>query len=336
MPGIRHPKYFTIADRRFFPGAVAMLNSLRLTGNIGDLFVLDQGMTPEQRDSLEQHATVVRIPDRDFGHPVLAKAFPHALGAEGTIVLIDSDMIVTSPLSSIISLAERGKICVFPDHYAARDRWFAEWQEIFELPTPPRHQTYFNAGFVCFSTQHWPDFLGLYWEACQRIPSGTVHQGSSAGGDIGARAPGDSISLADQDALNALLMSVIPPEAIAELPAEGQATRGDLTRVRIIDEQGLECSLDGRPTTILHYTRNPKAWEHGNWWRVRWDAFTLLMPRVLLADDVPLRLQAASMPVWARRSNLSRACLRALDLGHRVAAPALRKVRRVLRSRRSQ
>lgn len=336
MSGNEHTRFFTIADRRFFPGAVAMMNSLRLTGNIGDVVVLDRGLTPEQRDLLDHHATVVQLPDEDLGHPVLAKAFPHVLGAQGTIVLIDSDMLVTGSLSSITSLAEEGRICVFPNHYTARDRWFAEWQEIFELPTAPRHQTYFNAGFVCFSTQHWPDFLRLYWEACQRVPSRTVLRGSSARGDIGARAPSDPISLADQDALNALLMSVIPPEAIAELPAWGQVARGEMVRVRIVDQHRLACTLDGVATTILHYTRNPKAWERENWWRVRWDAFTLLLPRVLLADDVPLKLQPATMPVWARPGRLSHACLRALDLAHRVVAPASRKLRKALPARGSR
>jgi hypothetical protein len=330
---MQRTQFFTIADRRFFPGAVATLNSLRLTGNIGDLIVLDQGLTPRQRDSLEHEAQVVQFPDQDIAHPVLAKAFPHLLGAEGTIVLIDSDMMVTGSLSAIITLAQEGKICVFPDHYTARDRWFAEWQEIFELPTAPRRQTYINSGFLCFSTQHWPDLLGLYWDACQRIPSERVYRGSSARGDFGTMAPSDPVSLPDQDALNALLMSVVPAEAIVELPAEGQAMREDLTRVRIIDERSLACTLDGEPTMILHYTRNPKAWERGNWWRVRRDAFTLLMPRVLLADDVPIRLQTATMPVWARPSRLSRTCLRMLDLGHRVAAPPSRKVRKFLRSR---
>ena len=329
-------QFFTIADRRFYLGAVALLNSLRLTGNVGDLIVLDVGLTPEQRVSLERRATVVRISAKDLGHPVLAKAFPHVLGAEGTIALVDSDMMLTSSLSNIISLAEEGKICVFPNHYTARDRWFAEWQEIFELPTPPRHQTYFNSGFVCFSTHHWPDLLRLYWDACQKIPPQRVYRGASVRGDFGTKAPSDPVSLPDQDALNALLMSVIPPEAIAELPPEEQATRGDLTRVQIIDEQRLTCFLDGRPTTILHYTRNPKAWERSNWWRVRWDAFTLLMPRVLLAADVPLRVKATMIPVWARSGRLSHACLRGLDLGHRVAAPLWRKARKALRSRGSR
>lgn len=333
MSDIEQAKYFTIADRRFFPGAVALLNSLRLTGNVGDVFVLDLGMSPEQGNLLDQHATVVRLPESDFGHPVLAKAFPQALGVEGTIVLIDSDMMVTGSLSAIISLADEGKICVFPDHFTARDRWFAEWQQIFDLPSAPRRQTYANAGFLCFSTRRWPDFLSLYREACRKIPSRTVYQRASAGGDIGTRAPSDPISLADQDALNAILMSAIPLDAIAELPAAQQAMRADLTRVRIIDQRSLTCTLDGHRTTILHYTRNPKAWEGRNWWRVRWDAFSLLMPRVLLAEDVPLKLRSTTMPVWARCGAPSRACLRALDLAHRVAAPLSRKFRRMLRSR---
>ena len=35
-------------DHRFFLGTVALLNSLRLTGNVGELVVLDAGLTAER------------------------------------------------------------------------------------------------------------------------------------------------------------------------------------------------------------------------------------------------------------------------------------------------
>jgi hypothetical protein len=314
-------RFFTIADSRFFPGLVAMVNSLRLTGNAGEVVVLDQGLTSEQRSFLESHVTVVRRSPEDLGHPVLAKAYPHLLNAEGTIVLIDSDMIVTDSLSTIISQAEDGKVCAFSNHRTNRDRWFAEWQQIFELPNPPRRQAYRNAGFLCFSTHHWPDLLRTYWEACRKVPPD----------DIGRRGDSDPMNEADQDALNAILMSVVPREALADLPSEGMAFRNELVRVRVVDEQRLVCELDGRPTTILHYTRGPKAWERGNWKRVRRDAFTVLLPRILFGDDVPIRLDRDAFPLWLQPGVRGSVLLRAIDLGHGAMASLRRRLRTMSR-----
>ncbi|MGH9892863.1 MAG: hypothetical protein ACREA0_12910, partial [bacterium] len=91
-------RFFTICTASYFPGTVAMLNSLRLTGNRGEIVILDRGLVPWQRRVLEQHATVVDIPATSSGHPTRLKAYPHLFGYTGLIVFIDSDMIVTRSL----------------------------------------------------------------------------------------------------------------------------------------------------------------------------------------------------------------------------------------------
>ena len=45
--------FFTVADERFFPGAVCLLNSLRLSGNDAELVILDAGLTDAQRRRLD-------------------------------------------------------------------------------------------------------------------------------------------------------------------------------------------------------------------------------------------------------------------------------------------
>jgi hypothetical protein len=143
--------FYTIADARFFPGLVALLNSLRLTGNDGELVVLDRGLSPAQRQALEGHVRLVEIPDPPDGSPALLKAYPHMLGETGTIVLVDSDMVVGRDLGDIAELAAAGKICAFPDPVPHRGRWFAEWHEALELRAPLRQGTYLNAGFLALS-----------------------------------------------------------------------------------------------------------------------------------------------------------------------------------------
>jgi len=130
--------YYTVSDNLFFLGTVALLNSLRLTGHAGELVVLDTGLTPSQRELLDEHATVFAPQMRVDVHPVVVKTYAHLSQPSGTVVVIDSDMIVTGSLSHILALAREGKICAYPDVPAVRRRWFPEWGEDAWAPlTPP-------------------------------------------------------------------------------------------------------------------------------------------------------------------------------------------------------
>jgi hypothetical protein len=307
--------YYTISDSRYFVGTAAMLNSLRLTGNHGEVVVLDRGLEPGQRTRLERHARVVDIDDDRLGNPVMLKAYPQLLGADGTIVIIDSDMLVTEPLEPIVTQAAAGKVCLFPDHWSDYDRWFAEWETAFSLRAPLRRRRYLNSGFVALSTQHWPDLLSRWWEACAALPP-----------DLVFAAEDSPFRDGDQDALNALLMSEVPEDAVGELPASGEAHPDALLDVQVLDAGNLVCAIDGNHVTILHASGRPKVWHAEGWRRVRArDAHTRLLPRVLLAADVPLRLDPTELPVWLRDGRKGSASVRGIE----AAARAEAHVRRV-------
>lgn len=119
------------------------------------------------------------------------------------------------------------------------------------------------------------------------------------------------------DALNALLMSELEPDATEVLPEHGSAHPDDLLRAQVDDSRTLACTLDGRPVSILHYSLAPKAWEPNAWLRVRDDAYVRLLPRVLFGDDVPLRLEARDVPFWLRPRRSARRLVRALDHANR-------------------
>src|SRR6478736_1704220 len=120
--------YYTISEAEFFLGTVMLLNSLRLTGNHGKLVVLDVGLRPDQRALLERHADVVDIPVKIAGTPGSMKPYPYLLGASGTVVFIDSDIVVTGPLDEALDLGRQGRIVATPAWTEdARNRWFAEW-----------------------------------------------------------------------------------------------------------------------------------------------------------------------------------------------------------------
>ncbi len=297
--------FYTISSAGYFPGTVALLNSLRLTGNAGELVVLDRGLLPDQRARLEPHARVVDLPADVEGHPTLTKAFPRAFEPRGVVVLVDSDMVVARTIDDLVRRASEGKILLFADHRSHRGRWFAEWADVFELRAPLRRQPYVNAGFVVFDVEHRPQLLERFWDACRLIPAAKVFAEFD-----------QPFWAGDQDALNALLQSELPEDATEVLPDHGEAYPDDLLRVQIADQSSLACTLDGQPVTILHYSLGPKAWNPRAWARVRDDAYTRLLPRLLFGEDCVLQLDRREVPFWLRPGLIPRATLTGLDRWH--------------------
>jgi hypothetical protein len=284
-------RFFMSADSRFFAGAAATLNSLRLSGNEGAAFVLDAGLRPEQRERLAVGAEVLTLPAALQNlHPMLAKTTADVFWSDGVVVLLDSDMIVTLPLDDLIEQAAMGKIAVHPDHEINRDRQFPEWESTFELQAPLRPQRYVNAVPLAVSLDRWPTFLERWRRACDRLPEDWLSQVSQGMGPY---------SKADQDPLNAILMSEIPADAIW-IGRDGRTVHADTLReVEILDAESLTCRYRGAAPVLLHYGLSPKAWDRRAWSRVRADdAYVRLLPRLLFARDVQVRLTRREVPIW--------------------------------------
>jgi len=284
--------FYTVSDADFFPGTVGLLNSLRLTGHREDLVVLDNGLTRNQRDRLEMHVQVVSLANDRGQTPYGLKPYPFRCGASGTVVVIDSDVIVTASLAPAFALAEAGRICMFAEEDGCRARWFAEWEHLLSLNASPRRQEYFSTGMVALSTDHWPQLLERWWEACSRIPA-----------DVAFAEHDHPLCYPDSDALNALLMSEIPAGSVAVSPELQQTYASDAFKggLVIADKNRLVCLNHGREVSILHHDQRPKVWNPTGRGRLRSaDAYVRLLPRVLFADDVLLRLQAEDVPWWVR------------------------------------
>lgn len=276
--------YYTVSNDAYFLGTVALLNSLRVTGNEGELVVLDAGLAPARRAALEGHAKIVSIPD-DRGHAWLLKPFPHLLGVEGVVVMIDSDIIVTAPLAPLTSLAGEGKICVYPAWTtAARRRWFPEWEEMLQLREPLRRQEWVHDGVVIFDTSRWGELLQRWWEVCGR---GRSEEMSTSGWGFNG----------DADALNALLMSEFPQQALEVLPHGEEVFAGD---VAVDDLESLVCRVAGERVRVIHVPDRPKPWEPLGWSRRGGVTYLQLMRRLLFSSDVPVRLRPEDVPLWLR------------------------------------
>ncbi len=92
--------YYTVANAAHYPGAVALLNSLRLLGEEAPVFVVDCGLTGPQRDELSRHVTLV--PRRGELPPGLQKATGPLAHPAKIMVLLDADVIVTRPSDSAV------------------------------------------------------------------------------------------------------------------------------------------------------------------------------------------------------------------------------------------
>ena len=285
--------FYTESDSRYFIGTVALLNSLRLTGNRGELVVLDCGLSSTQVRLLAPHVSLVPLAPELARRPFLSKPYLHLLEPSGEVVWLDSDMIVTRPLSHIVEQAERGSICLYPvDTVELRSRSCPEWEGAFSLGAPLRLQPYLNSGLVAFSAEHWPDLCKRWWEACSVIPDDAAFADGLA----------NPFWAPDQDALNALLMSEVPFEAITVLPREESIHPRLMHRVQVLDPDHLVCTFAGTRVTVLHYTWSPKPWVSSGWMRIQKisDAYLRLLPRVLFSEDVVLRLDPGQVPVWIR------------------------------------
>jgi hypothetical protein len=318
--------YYTVSDRRFFVGTVLLLNSLRVSGNSGAFVVLDTGLEPGQRAQLEPHAQIVSAPRRIEGSPCMMKPYPYLVGASGTIVVIDSDIIVTAPLDGVLEHARAGKIVACPAWTEqGRTRWFAEWEDKLELRAPLRREEWFHDGFVVLATEHWPQLLERWWETCARVPPEQVF------------IDGMPFNAGDTDALNALLMSEIPRDALHLLDRGDEAFGGD---IEIEDVHTLRCTLHGRPLKLVHYLDSPKPWEPKGWLRRGATAYARMMHRLLFAPDVPLRLDPGCVQFWLRPDARGRVAFGAATAANGVLGWSARRapdpVRPRLRARRRQ
>jgi hypothetical protein len=318
-----------VADSQFFLGAVALVNSLRLTRNTGEIVLIDAGLLPDQRRFLERECTIVE-PELDPGvFAVFAKPSIHRFEqGERTVVILDSDIIVTSCFEPIVDRAERGSICGFVNNDT--DRWFPEWADIFGLRAPLRCKSFLNGSFLALSMAHWRDFLQRWEELCRAIQEERSTRPFLLRRD---RVLQDPTGFNEQDALNALLMSEVPDAAIASWDHDLAPSWADRRGVSTLDTHTLRCEFAGREPSYIEWTGAIKPWMPWGWTRRKYDAYLRLFPRAVLAADVPLRLSPSDVPAWLRGTTSARCVYAILNRSAVGAYTALGLVPTSLRSR---
>lgn len=276
-------RVFAVGDAGYFIGIVALVNSLRISGNDMPVTVLDLGFAPEQRAMLAPHCELVDAP-RDR-HPHIAKMLAPMRSDVDVVVMLDADLLVTGPLDPLISDAEAGRVCAASD--PARERFHSEWSDIFGLRAPLRHQPYVNTGVVAFSRVHFPDLLERWSQVC------TLVAGRPTLDDVSEL---DPVWLPDQDALNALLMSEAPPGSLAL--RSDMMTGKQLLDSGFTDLRRLKCVRNGEPVRFLHTLGSPKPWQPRARWEFRGNSYVTGLRRALVGPDLVIAIPPHEVPRW--------------------------------------
>ena len=104
----------------------------------------------------------------------------------------------------------------------------------------------------------------------------------------------------DQDALNALLMSVFPLDALSLLPYDEQVYNFQLRHVRSAVAHTLSCQYMRQQPLILHATLTPKLWQRKGL-RLRGRLYLRFLRRLLTAEDVALYVPTPLVKIWLRQ-----------------------------------
>ncbi|HEX6116098.1 MAG TPA: hypothetical protein VFY99_03290 [Solirubrobacterales bacterium] len=281
--------FYCVADSRYFLGAVALLNSLRLHGHREQMYLLDCGLERRQRELLEAHATVIPAPAELTNRPWLAKTVAPLAHPADVAVLIDVDMIATRPLAPLIERAGEDRIVAFEND---RDRYFAEWGKLLDLGQL-RRDRYVSSGLVLCGGATGARVLELLDDRQRRAE---IERGL-----FGRDEPGYPFRYPEQDVLNAILMAKVEPGDRQVLPNR-LAPNPPFAGVELADLAAVRCEYrDGDPPFVLHHFGR-KPWltpiYHG--------LYSRLMARLLLGPRIALRIPEEEVPLRFRRGARAR------------------------------
>jgi hypothetical protein len=278
-----------VSGSRHFLGAVALLNSLRLVGHDEPMVLVDAGLTQEQRQLIGEHVTLVPAPP---GVPAifLAPVGPIDRPAEVAVVL-DADIIVVRPLTPLIGAARSGRLVCFTNNAPNEDRFYPEWRSALGLG-PLVRRSYLNAGQLVIPASLQDTLFGPWVEGQARLDPGRTRLGNAS--------LDDPFYFADQDVLNAVVAATLDDDQLLVLDHR-LAPHPPFAGLRVLDADRLVCSYaDGERPFLLHHTL-AKPWLKAT----KSTIYSRLLPRVLLAADVALRLEKKQLPLRLREGALA-------------------------------
>jgi hypothetical protein len=159
--------FAVVCDHNYFPGLRGLLNSiLTYHGLELPVFILDHGMTDEQRQYLRTHPLRPQVGSTEI-LPVLPAGTWEAkqqvpawlLPAVRCLYLLDADLVLTSRVDDVFTMAEEGRIVSSTDGEGVA---YEEEYAVYSPCLPGRREPYFNTGALCMDIRrHW-DLTALW------------------------------------------------------------------------------------------------------------------------------------------------------------------------------
>jgi hypothetical protein len=274
--------FYCVADERYFLGAVGLVNSLRLVGHTEPIYLLDCGLTAEQRELLACEVSLVEGP-RGTPPWLLKTVAPLAHPAQ-TMALLDVDLVATRSLAPLVRRGAEHGLVAFR---APIERHRPEWGELLGLGEV-RRQPYASSAAMFAARADAMQVLGELAERQGAIDFERTWWRQNE--------PGYAFEFGDQDVFNAILSSRVSPDRLELLDAR-LAPTPPFTGLRIADERTLQCVDDdgAEPYLVHHHTTKPwlEATHHG--------VYSRLLRRLLIGDDVVVRVPESMVPLRFRR-----------------------------------
>jgi hypothetical protein len=306
--------FYCVADDRYFLGAVGTINSLRLLGHGEPIVLLDCGLTATQRELLAPQVTLVDAPVD--APPTLLKTIAPLERPAETLVLIDTDLIPTRPLTELIDHAAGGRVIAFRNDM---DRWVAEWGDLLDLGPLPR-RPYVAFALVCMDRGVGEEVLRLVADRQSRVEIERTMWGRDE--------PGYPLRYADQDVLNAVLASLCDPEQVTALD-DRLAPVPPFDGLRVADAQSLRCVYpDGsEPYAVHHFIVKPwlERTYHG--------VYSQLLRRLLVGSDLAIRVPVELIPLRLRTGAFAYVERKRINAGQRLRYHVREPLTARLRSR---
>jgi hypothetical protein len=287
--------FYCVANSIYFLGVVALVNSLRLVGHREPIYILDCGLTDDERRLLAAEARIVSAPIE--APPWLAKTIVPLRHRAEVMVLLDADIVVTRSLDELVETAAAGRV-VAVEH--GSDRHFREWGRLLGLSTP-RRQPYVSSSFVLLGRDPGGQVLAL-WDRSQpradlgESPFATVSPEHGLTLDLRTDAVEDPFFFPDQDVLNTVLAAEFERERLVVLDRRLEAIP-PFEGLRVVDERTLRCAYeDGLEPFAVHHLAS-KPWLKPTPFGV----YTQLFLRAVRGRDVAIRLRERDLPPHLRR-----------------------------------
>lgn len=283
--------FYCVADQRYFPGAVALVNSIRLVGHREPIVVLDCGLTGPQRRLLEPEVELITRPAGT--PPWLLKTVAPLERPAPVMTLLDADLVLTRPLTELIDRADPGRLVAFENPV---DRYVPEWGELLDLGETTRG-AYLSSAAIVVDRALGERVLGLMEDRQRFVDFDLTHWRENA-----ADYP---FTFADQDVFNAILSTVIDRGVVVGLD-QRLAPTPPFAGLALVDEDALRCAYEDATEPFLVHHHVVKPWleptHHG--------IYSRLLRRLLIGEDLAIRVPESEVPAHLRRG-LRAAAMRA-------------------------